>query len=61
MAKGKVRLTIDGQEIEAESGQRLLWAALDAGIYIPNLCAVREKDHPQTGCRLCFEIGRAHV
>jgi len=54
MTKGIVKLTIDGQEIEAKSGQRLLWAALDAGIYIPNLCAVREKDHPQTGCRMCF-------
>ena len=54
MTKGKVKLTIDGQQVEAESGQRLLWAALDAGIFIPNLCAVREREHPQTGCRLCL-------
>ena len=53
-AKTKVKITIDGQEVTAESGQRLLWAALDAGIFIPNLCAIREKEHPQNGCRLCF-------
>jgi formate dehydrogenase major subunit/NADH-quinone oxidoreductase subunit G len=54
MAKGKVKLTIDGKNIEAKSGDMILWAALDAGIFIPNLCAVREKAYPQTGCRLCL-------
>jgi len=54
VAQRKIKLTIDGQEIEAKKGERLLWVALDAGIFIPNLCAIREKDHPQTGCRLCF-------
>jgi formate dehydrogenase major subunit/NADH-quinone oxidoreductase subunit G len=54
MAQAKVKLTINGQEVEAKSGDMILWAALDAGIFIPNLCAIRDKDHPQTGCRLCL-------
>lgn len=47
-----VKITIDGQVIEAREGQSVLHAALDAGIYIPHLC-----DHPDLeakgGCRLC--------
>ena len=47
-----IRLTIDGQVVEAREGQSVLHAALDAGIYIPHLC-----DHPDLeakgGCRLC--------
>jgi formate dehydrogenase major subunit/NADH-quinone oxidoreductase subunit G len=54
MTQGKVKLTIDDQEVEAKSGDMILWAALHAGIFIPNLCAIREKAHQQTGCRLCF-------
>ena len=34
----KVKLTLDGQQIEAEKGQTILAAALAAGIYIPHLC-----------------------
>jgi len=49
-----VTLTIDGTEIRAPEGDRLLWAALDNGIYIPNLCAIREADLPFGACRLCF-------
>ncbi len=49
-----VVLTIDGREVRAPKGQRLLWAALDNDIYIPNLCAIREADLPFGGCRLCF-------
>ena len=49
-----VRLTIDGVRVEAQEGEKLLWAALDAGIYIPHLCANREADDPFSGCRLCF-------
>ncbi|GAH54585.1 unnamed protein product, partial [marine sediment metagenome] len=41
-----VSLTIDGKEIKAPQGQKVLWAALDNGIYIPNLCALREKSTP---------------
>ena len=49
-----VSLTIDGVAIEAPEGQKVLWAALDHGIYIPNLCALREKATPDASCRLCF-------
>ncbi|TDA64528.1 MAG: ferredoxin [Clostridia bacterium] len=50
----KVKITIDGREIEASPGDRLLWAALDSGIYIPHLCGIREENHPPASCRLCF-------
>jgi NADPH-dependent glutamate synthase beta subunit-like oxidoreductase/NAD-dependent dihydropyrimidine dehydrogenase PreA subunit len=33
-----IKLTIDGTEIEAQSGQTILEAALAAGVYIPHLC-----------------------
>lgn len=49
-----VSLTIDGKIIRAREGQKLLWAALDNGIYIPNLCAIRKSPEPYAGCRLCF-------
>ncbi len=49
-----VTLTIDGKEIKAYEGEKLLWVALDNGIYIPNLCAIREAKEPEAGCRLCF-------
>ncbi len=48
-----IRLTINGQEIEAKSGITVLEAAKAAGIYIPTLCY-----HPDLtsfgGCRLCI-------
>jgi bidirectional [NiFe] hydrogenase diaphorase subunit len=49
-----VHLYIDGKEIESSEGERILWAALGNGIYIPNLCAMREKTEPYGACRLCF-------
>ncbi|NMD42068.1 MAG: ferredoxin [Firmicutes bacterium] len=49
-----VTVIIDGREIKAPEGEKLLWAALDNGIYIPNLCAIREKQHPSGSCRLCY-------
>jgi bidirectional [NiFe] hydrogenase diaphorase subunit len=49
-----VSLTIDGKEIKARAGDKVLWAALDNGIYIPNLCAIRDKPEPSAACRLCF-------
>ena len=49
-----VSLTIDGRKITARKGENLLWAALDNGIYISNLCALRDKPEPATSCRLCF-------
>lgn len=50
---GKISLTIDGVQIEADGGQTVLQAAIQQGIYIPRLCY-----HPQLapfgGCRLCI-------
>lgn len=50
----RVTITIDGREIKAEKGKKLLWAALENDIFIPNLCAIKERDRPQASCRLCF-------
>jgi formate dehydrogenase major subunit/NADH-quinone oxidoreductase subunit G len=49
-----ILLTIDGKQIKAKEGETILWAALENGIYIPNLCAIREKIQPSASCRLCF-------
>lgn len=50
----QVTITIDGQQVTATEGDKLLWVALDHGIYIPHLCGIREKEHPDASCRLCF-------
>jgi formate dehydrogenase major subunit/NADH-quinone oxidoreductase subunit G len=50
----KISLTIDGKKLTTNEGNTILWAALDNGIYIPNLCAIREKLEPPASCRLCF-------
>lgn len=50
----KVLLTIDGKEISAPAGEKVLWAALENGIYIPHLCAIQDNDTPFAACRLCF-------
>jgi len=48
-----VNITIDEQKIQAETGQTILQAAREAGIYIPVLC-----DHPalppEGACRVCL-------
>ncbi len=49
-----ISLTIDDKRIRAREGEKVLWAALDNGIYIPNLCALRDAAEPFAGCRLCF-------
>ena len=48
-----ITLTIDGIKVETTKGKRILEAALDAGIYIPNLCALRDIKLPWGACRLC--------
>ena len=55
-----VTITVDGRKIQAEPGSRLLWAILDAGIWVPNLCAIRELDPPEGGCRLCWVEVEGH-
>jgi len=49
-----VCLTIDGKEITAVEGEKILWAALDNDVYIPHLCAIRERSESFAACRLCF-------
>jgi formate dehydrogenase major subunit/NADH-quinone oxidoreductase subunit G len=49
-----VTLTIDGKEIKAGAGGKVLWAALKNGIYVPNLCAIKDKPKPNASCRLCW-------
>jgi len=49
-----IEIEIDGRKITAEDGDRLLWVALEAGIYIPHLCAGRGIDYHPAACRLCF-------
>lgn len=49
-----VSLIIDGKAVTAQPGQRVLWAALDAGIHIPNLCGMQGQEPPFGACRLCF-------
>jgi len=49
-----VSLIIDGKQVKARQGEKVLWAALNNGIYIPNLCARRELLAPDASCRLCW-------
>lgn len=50
----KCTVIIDDHEIEVKTGINLLWAALDHGIDIPNLCSMREMIRPPASCRLCY-------
>lgn len=50
----RVTLIINGKKIIAPEGEKLLWVALDNGIYIPNLCGLRKNPEPMTACRLCW-------
>lgn len=50
----EITLTIDDQQIKAAEGEKLLWVALDHGIYIPHLCDLREAERTVASCRLCF-------
>jgi len=49
----KIRLTINGQEVEAGRGMTVLEAAQAAGIYIPTLCSDPDLE-PYGACRLCI-------
>ncbi len=50
----EVNITIDGKPVKARKGDKILWAALDAGVYIPHLCSAREMEASRASCRLCF-------
>lgn len=54
---GKVRLQIDGQEVEAEAGTTVLEAARQAGVGIPSLCH-HPRLKPYGACRLCLVEAR---
>ncbi len=49
----KVKVTIDGKELEVEKGKTILEAARENGIYIPTLC-YHENLKPNVSCRLCI-------
>jgi bidirectional [NiFe] hydrogenase diaphorase subunit len=49
-----INLSIDGKEIECSKDEIILWVALNNGIYIPNLCALRERAEAYGACRLCY-------
>ncbi len=54
MTPEEVTINIDGKEIKAKKGDKILWVAVDEGIYIPHICAIREVKIPFGGCRLCL-------
>jgi len=49
----RVKLTIDGKEVEAAEGTNLIDAAATAGIHIPNLCYLKGMKGVGA-CRLCL-------
>ncbi|MDY6835286.1 MAG: 2Fe-2S iron-sulfur cluster-binding protein [Chloroflexota bacterium] len=51
---GKVFVQIDGISVECQEEDRILEAAVRAGIYIPNLCFLQDQEPPFGACRLCF-------
>jgi formate dehydrogenase alpha subunit len=49
----RIKLTIDGVEIETFAGKTVLHAAVENGIYIPHLCDYHDLT-PFAGCRMCL-------
>lgn len=53
----KVKLIIDGTEIEVDKGTTVLEAARSMGIHIPTLCYLKDVNH-SSSCRVCVvEVG----
>ncbi|OEG00227.1 ferredoxin [Vulcanibacillus modesticaldus] len=53
----KVKIMIDGLEIEVEKGTTVLEAAKEVGIHIPTLCYLKNVNEPSS-CRACVvEVG----
>ena len=48
----RIAFTIDGRQIEARSGQTILEAAEEAGVYVPRLCFMKGLT-PAGACRVC--------
>ncbi len=57
---GQVTILIDGREVHAKEGRRLLPVALEAGFQIPHLCGVETSNLPWGGCRLCWVQVEGH-
>ncbi|MHA2475189.1 MAG: 2Fe-2S iron-sulfur cluster-binding protein, partial [Promethearchaeota archaeon] len=53
MKNAKNVLNIDNHSVEFTEGQTILEVALEAGIYIPTLCYMKDLT-PYAGCRLCI-------
>ena len=49
-----VTINVDGHEVQARVGERLLGALLRVGIDVPNLCFIEGVEPPNGGCRLCW-------
>ncbi|HEY3078850.1 MAG TPA: molybdopterin-dependent oxidoreductase [Chloroflexota bacterium] len=49
----KIKLVVDGVEIETIQGKTVLHAAIEGGIYIPHLCDYHDLT-PFAGCRMCL-------
>ncbi len=49
-----VKILVDDKMIEAADGANLLQTCLENNIYIPNLCYLKDMEHPFAACRLCF-------
>ena len=45
-----VSLTINGKKIKTRHGEKILWVALENGIYIPNLCGLRDEVESVASC-----------
>ncbi len=50
---GRITLTIDGRQVEAEAGELVIKVAQDHGVYIPRFCW-HERMKPVGMCRMCL-------
>ncbi|MGH9002962.1 MAG: 2Fe-2S iron-sulfur cluster-binding protein, partial [Acidimicrobiia bacterium] len=50
---GRVNVTIDGRQVEAEAGELVIKVAQDHGVYIPRFCW-HERMKPVGMCRMCL-------
>ncbi|UCG13320.1 MAG: (2Fe-2S)-binding protein [Deltaproteobacteria bacterium] len=49
-----VKLIVDGKEIKADEGRSVLQSCIENGMFIPNMCFIKKRQHPPASCRLCF-------
>ncbi len=49
-----INLIVNDIEIKVEEGKSVLQACLENGIFIPNMCFIKTREHPHASCRLCF-------